>query len=413
MKRFENNLHRRTVRDDALEMASSSSGLTLDNDHDDDGDFVLFKGFKRSRRGTFALIAAVFCLAAGTSVSRAQAQCGGNFTDSNGIIETPNFPGLYPPMLNCLWIIQSSDRRGVVIISVIDFELEESDACVFDKLRMEAGNPPGPPRLYCGGDFERRYGVSEMQATGRMTLQFNSDESVELRGFRIGFWVEDPLQTSPLPTTTLATTSTTPATTPGQCQPLENMDNGRLFVTSYEVGGVASYTCRPGFRMVGASNRVCEASGRWSGSVPVCRARPTTATTTIRAETSSASELPTNASKGGNASLGCPEPGLPLGGLGPLPGLSLNFRAGDVLRFSCLPGFAITGATSLKCLDSGRWSDEAPTCSRVGMSLSPLWASALIAAGCVAGGAVVLLVSFALARRSRKVASDDHPKMTL
>ncbi|CAM9378614.1 unnamed protein product [Lampetra fluviatilis] len=124
----------------------------------------------------------------GTSVSRAQTPCGGNFTDSNGIIETPNFPGLYPPMLNCLWVIQSSDRRGVVIISVIDFELEESDACVFDKLRMEAGNPPGPPRLYCGGDFERRYGVSEMQAIGRMTLQFNSDESVELRGFRIGFW---------------------------------------------------------------------------------------------------------------------------------------------------------------------------------------------------------------------------------
>ncbi|CAM9378539.1 unnamed protein product [Lampetra fluviatilis] len=150
------------------------------------------------------------------------------------------------------------------------------------------------------------------------------------------------------------------------------MDNGRLLVTSYEVGGVASYACRPGFRMVGASNRVCEASGRWSGSVPVCRARPTT---------------------------GCPEPGLPLGGLGPLPGLSLRFRAGDVLRFSCLPGFAITGATSLRCLDSGRWSDEAPTCSRVGMSLSPLWASALIAAGCVAGGAAVLLVSFALARR--------------
>ena len=38
-----------------------------------------------------------------------------------------------------------------------------------------------------------------------------------------------------------------------------------------EVGDTATYSCRPGYRLIGAATRTCLASGEWSGAPPRCQ----------------------------------------------------------------------------------------------------------------------------------------------
>lgn len=35
---------------------------------------------------------------------------------------------------------------------------------------------------------------------------------------------------------------------------------------------------------------------------------------------------------------------------------------GELVRYSCLPGFKIVGTVSRTCKSNGQWSGEAPTC---------------------------------------------------
>ena len=46
-----------------------------------------------------------------------------------------------------------------------------------------------------------------------------------------------------------------------------------LVNTTTFIGSVASYTCEPDFWLDGDAERVCENSGFWSGSKPVCKSK--------------------------------------------------------------------------------------------------------------------------------------------
>ena len=54
------------------------------------------------------------------------------------------------------------------------------------------------------------------------------------------------------------------------CPPLPEIDNGMVEVSSLFPGGVATYTCDPGFILVGDSTRICRDTGTWSGEEPTC-----------------------------------------------------------------------------------------------------------------------------------------------
>lgn len=55
-----------------------------------------------------------------------------------------------------------------------------------------------------------------------------------------------------------------------RCQRLGNPTNGRVLLTDTSVGSVATYTCFPGFRLVGNQRRTCQTNGQWTGSTPTC-----------------------------------------------------------------------------------------------------------------------------------------------
>ena len=56
-----------------------------------------------------------------------------------------------------------------------------------------------------------------------------------------------------------------------QCPSLFNPPNGRVNAPTRTVGSRATYSCNPGYTLIGPSTLVCQAGGMWSGSAPTCR----------------------------------------------------------------------------------------------------------------------------------------------
>ena len=55
-----------------------------------------------------------------------------------------------------------------------------------------------------------------------------------------------------------------------QCPLLMNPGNGTVVVVGNSRGYMASYSCNPGFDLVGVSVRVCGDDGEWSDEAPMC-----------------------------------------------------------------------------------------------------------------------------------------------
>ena len=56
-----------------------------------------------------------------------------------------------------------------------------------------------------------------------------------------------------------------------ECPELPDPDNGQVHLSGRHFQDQAVYTCDRGYTMVGASKRVCQTSGQWSGSIPQCK----------------------------------------------------------------------------------------------------------------------------------------------
>lgn len=54
------------------------------------------------------------------------------------------------------------------------------------------------------------------------------------------------------------------------CGPLQDPVNGRVVIKGTAVSATATYTCDPGFVLIGNSQRECLLSGQWSGQDPTC-----------------------------------------------------------------------------------------------------------------------------------------------
>ena len=54
------------------------------------------------------------------------------------------------------------------------------------------------------------------------------------------------------------------------CGPLDSPCGASVSMLGTTVGSVATYSCDPGFSLVGDETRTCQSYGYWSGSVPCC-----------------------------------------------------------------------------------------------------------------------------------------------
>uniref|UniRef100_A0A8D2Q1E1 Sushi, von Willebrand factor type A, EGF and pentraxin domain containing 1 n=1 Tax=Varanus komodoensis TaxID=61221 RepID=A0A8D2Q1E1_VARKO len=101
-----------------------------------------------------------------------------------------------------------------------------------------------------------------------------------------------------------------------------------LPLSGYLYGTTISYTCYPGYELLGNSFLACQEDGMWNGSAPVC--------ISVQCELVLA-----------------PENGF------------VHFTEntlGSTVKYTCKPGYALIGLETRHCLSSRQWSDVAPTC---------------------------------------------------
>ena len=56
----------------------------------------------------------------------------------------------------------------------------------------------------------------------------------------------------------------------GGCDVLENPENGAVATSGLAPGSTATYTCDPGYELVGTALQTCGSDGEWSDVPPTC-----------------------------------------------------------------------------------------------------------------------------------------------
>ena len=55
------------------------------------------------------------------------------------------------------------------------------------------------------------------------------------------------------------------------CGPLDSPANSRITLTGTVINSRATYSCFPGYELVGDETRLCSANGQWAGLAPFCK----------------------------------------------------------------------------------------------------------------------------------------------
>ncbi|MBZ3871168.1 Sushi, von Willebrand factor type A, EGF and pentraxin domain-containing protein 1 [Sciurus carolinensis] len=98
--------------------------------------------------------------------------------------------------------------------------------------------------------------------------------------------------------------------------------------SNFLYGTMVSYTCNPGYELLGNPTLICQEDGTWNGSAPSC------------------------------ISIECDLPVVPENGF-------LHFTEttmGSAVRYSCKPGHVLVGSDLRLCLQNRKWSGASPHC---------------------------------------------------
>ncbi|XP_053715495.1 sushi, von Willebrand factor type A, EGF and pentraxin domain-containing protein 1 isoform X1 [Synchiropus splendidus] len=122
-----------------------------------------------------------------------------------------------------------------------------------------------------------------------------------------------------------------PECIPVECpQPVEIL-NGIVDVQGLMYLSKALYSCRTGYSLVGNSTILCGEKGHWIGNVPSCRP------------------------------IECPFPKQIANG----KVIYTKLQFGHIATYMCRRGFRLQGPETLKCLSSGKWEFEPPSCQQI------------------------------------------------
>lgn len=125
------------------------------------------------------------------------------------------------------------------------------------------------------------------------------------------------------------------------CPALQELDNGVVSCGDdadirFSYGNTCSFTCAPGYHLVGPSRLTCTSAAEWSERMPRC-------------------EAITCQNPEGEAHLitQCSQP-------------LTELRPDSTCSFSCEAGFELQGAHTTQCSEDGQWSKAVPTCKAIG-----------------------------------------------
>merc|ERR1739838_437980 len=316
------------------------------------------------------------CFVAVVLVSIRTAQgCGGALTVGEmTILTSPDYPNsaaekdnTYPSNADCTW-----ENRGagntLNMLKFLDYRIEigEDDSnitCDFDFVSIETTG--GGDQKFCG------YTTYEepIIGLGTLTIKFQSDESMNLRGFKLGYKI-------------------TPNYDP--CEDFENCgDEGRCYsedrinplcrcipgttgeFCEVDIRECQSNPCQNGGRCDDSERKnhyKCECSEAFLG-YNCDQARPRPCDSNPCRNDGQCQELPGWTHKcncleffAGDAcerESGCKNPGL--------PGLDENkrYHTGTKVEFNCSVGFEMLGQNTSECQENTRWTSGVPECKEI------------------------------------------------
>ena len=113
-------------------------------------------------------------------LSQCQLDCVQVLTAPQGEFTSPCYPQEYPKSQACKWTLQAPS--GFILqLTFRDFELEEALGCIYDRVIVSTGNADVK---FCGLTAN---GLT-LNSTGNvMEVSFNSDFSVQKRGFSVSY----------------------------------------------------------------------------------------------------------------------------------------------------------------------------------------------------------------------------------
>ena len=118
--------------------------------------------------------------------------------------------------------------------------------------------------------------------------------------------------------------------------------------TTTTFGSIVNHTCNEGFNLIGASQRICLATGMWSDPLPTCMSK---FQLTKLSNTKNTNYFLCTV-------VSCGSPGTPMNG----NTIVESTTFGSVVTHTCNTGFALNGTNRRECLASGSWSDPLPSC---------------------------------------------------
>jgi len=122
-----------------------------------------------------------------------------------------------------------------------------------------------------------------------------------------------------------------------------NVTNGKVIGKDFLFESVAEYQCNDGFYLQGATTRTCQASGMWSGVLPMCQ------------------RVSCPEPGGVCSKVVCPKPGDV--GNGYVEGTDYTYKAEII--YHCNEGHVLSGARKRKCGANRQWSPSAPSCFKI------------------------------------------------
>ncbi|XP_063063043.1 cubilin [Engraulis encrasicolus] len=107
--------------------------------------------------------------------------CGGTYTDSEGIIISPNWPNSYAHNRQCIYIIRMP-RSEAVALNFTHMDIETHSGCNFDYVEVRDGTGETDPLIgkYCGSTLP----APITSRSNGLWIRFKSDTSVSRAGFR-------------------------------------------------------------------------------------------------------------------------------------------------------------------------------------------------------------------------------------
>ncbi|KAI1897535.1 hypothetical protein AGOR_G00084270 [Albula goreensis] len=126
------------------------------------------------------LSAALLLMCLRASVLSCQVDCNQILTAPLGSFTSPCYPTDYPKSLACRWTLQAP--TGFILqLTFVDFELEEALGCIYDRIIVSTGSNNVK---FCG---ITAHGLTLNSTGNLMEVSFNSDFSVQKRGFNITY----------------------------------------------------------------------------------------------------------------------------------------------------------------------------------------------------------------------------------